>query len=42
MRGGIGIGVIVLVVVGVSELLWLFEGSGLSVLTRGMHRLFGG
>ncbi len=40
--GGIGVGVIILVVVGVSELVWLVEGSGLSVLTRGMHRLFGG
>jgi len=41
-RGGIGVSAIVLVLVGASEAAWLVEGSGLTILTRGMHRLFGG
>ena len=39
--GGIGLSALVVVGVGVAELVWLFEGSGLSVVMRAANRLFG-
>jgi hypothetical protein len=41
-RGGLGVGAIVLVLVGAAEVAWMVEGSGLTILTHGAHRLFGG
>ena len=40
-RGGIGLSAVLVVVVGAAELTWLLEGSGLSLLMRAAHRLFG-
>jgi len=39
--GGIGLSALVVVAVGAAELVWLFEGSGLSVVMRAAHRLLG-
>jgi len=39
--GGIGLSAVLVVLVGAAELAWLFEGSGLSMVTRAAHRLFG-
>ena len=39
---GIGISVLVLLVVGVSEAAWMAEGPGWSLVMRATHRLFGG
>ena len=39
--GGIGLSAVVVFAVGAAELVWLFEGSGLSLVTRAAHRIFG-
>jgi serine/threonine protein kinase len=39
--GGIGLSAVVVFAIGAAELVWLFEGSGLSLVTRTAHRLFG-
>ncbi|TMC81344.1 MAG: serine/threonine protein kinase [Chloroflexi bacterium] len=39
--GGIGLSALVVVAVGAAELVWLFEGSGLSLVMRAAHRLLG-
>jgi len=39
--GGIGLSALVVVAVGAAEMVWLFEGSGLSVVMRAAHRLLG-
>ncbi len=39
--GGIGLSAVLVVVVGVAEVTWLLEGSGLSIVMRAAHRLFG-
>jgi serine/threonine-protein kinase len=39
--GGIGLSALLVVVVGVAEVTWLLEGSGLSLVMRATHRLFG-
>jgi len=38
---GIGVGAVALIVVGASEIVWLLEGSGWSLLMRASHRLLG-
>ncbi len=40
-RGGIGLSVIVVLVVGVAEVTWLLEGSGLTLLTHFAKRMLG-
>jgi serine/threonine-protein kinase len=40
-RGGIGLSVVLVVLVGAAEFTWVLEGSGLSLLMRAAHRLFG-
>jgi eukaryotic-like serine/threonine-protein kinase len=39
--GGIGLSAVLVVLVGVAEVAWLLEGSGLSLVTRAAHRIFG-
>ncbi len=39
--GGIGLSALLVVVVGVAEIAWLLEGSGLTVMMRAAHRVFG-
>jgi len=39
--GGIGLSAALVVAVGAAELAWLFGGSGLSLLMRAAHRMFG-
>ncbi len=39
--GGIGLSAVLVVLVGVAEVTWLLEGSGLSLVTRAAHRLLG-
>jgi serine/threonine-protein kinase len=39
--GGIGLGALLVVVVGAAEVTWLLAGSGLAVLTRAAHHVFG-
>jgi serine/threonine protein kinase len=39
--GGIGVSALLVFAVGAAEVLWLFEGSGLSLVMRATHRLFG-
>lgn len=39
--GGIGLSAVLVVAVGVAEVTWLLEGSGLSLVMRAAHRLFG-
>ena len=38
---GIGVGAALVVIVGLAEVLWLFEGSGLKHLQHTLHRWFG-
>jgi serine/threonine protein kinase len=40
-RGDVGLSAIVVVVIGVAEAAWLFEGSGLSLLMRFIHSVLG-
>jgi serine/threonine-protein kinase len=39
--GGIGLSAVLVLAVGAAELAWLLEGSGLSLVMRAVHRLFG-
>jgi serine/threonine-protein kinase len=39
--GGIGLSALLVALVGAAELTWLLEGSGLSLVMRATHRLFG-
>src|SRR6266699_3620417 len=39
--GGIGLSAVVVFAVGAAELVWLLEGSGLSLVMRAAHRLLG-
>jgi len=39
--GGIGLSAVLVVLVGAAEVAWLLEGSGLSLVTRAAHRIFG-
>ena len=38
---GVGVGAAVVVIVGIAETLWLFEGSGLKLLQHTLQRVFG-
>jgi serine/threonine-protein kinase len=40
-KGGIGLSAVMVALVGAAEITWLLEGSGLSLLMRAAHRLFG-
>jgi eukaryotic-like serine/threonine-protein kinase len=40
-RGGVGLSAVVVAVVGVAEVAWLLEGSGLSLVTRLIHSVSG-
>jgi serine/threonine protein kinase len=40
-RGGVGLSAVVVAVVGVAEVAWLVEGSGLSLVTRLIHSVSG-
>ena len=40
--GGIGLSAVLVFTVGAAELVWLFKGSGLSLVTHAAHRMFGG
>jgi eukaryotic-like serine/threonine-protein kinase len=40
-RSGVGLGAIAVVVIGVAEAAWLFEGSGLSLVMRLIHSVSG-
>jgi hypothetical protein len=40
-RRAIGLSAVVLLVVGVGEAVWLFESSGLTLLTRLFGQVFG-
>jgi hypothetical protein len=39
--GTIGLSGVLVVVVGVAEVVWLLQGSGLSLLARFVQRVFG-
>ena len=39
--GGIGLSAVLVVVVGIAEVTWVLEGSGLSLVMRAAHRVFG-
>ena len=40
--GGMGLSAVLVFTVGAAELVWLFKGSGLSLVTHAAHRMFGG
>jgi serine/threonine-protein kinase len=40
-RGFVGLSVVVVAVVGVAEGVWMFQGSGLTLLMRAVNRVFG-
>ena len=39
---GVGVGAFLVAAIGVAEVAWLFEGSGLTLLTRAARHVFGG
>ena len=39
--GGIGLSAVLVVLVGAAEVAWLLDGSGLALVTRAAHRIFG-
>jgi hypothetical protein len=40
-RGSIGLSALLVLLVGVAETAWLLDGTGLSLLVKFTHRVFG-
>ena len=39
--GGIGVSALLVLAVGAAEVTWLFQGSGLALVTRAAHHILG-